>query len=246
MRFGMRNFFYVAVGTAVMSMAAATSQASVLIDDFSVGAFGLTANGTSGSITQNALPYTGLSGVIGGSREATLTRHIGTAFTISSNMNGFGGSGTPGAYIIEAQRFNGARATLAYGGNGPLNADMTVGGNDSFGVEFITADVGASVIFNIVSNGVQATQTLSTSGMGAMFFDFANFTTTTPGTINYQDIDAVEIIIDGLLAGDYTIALIQATDNPNTPNAIPSPAAVWGGAILLTGLLARRRRQRQN
>lgn len=229
-------------GMAVLAVAviASTSQASVLIDNFSAGSFSLRANGTSATLTQPTLPS---GNVIGNARVATLERSSGDFLTVSSNMNQHNGSGTPGTYIIEAQFMNAARATLFYGSSGPLNANMTVGRSNAFGIEFLRADVGASVVFNVTSNGEAATQTQSTTGPGALYFDFDAFTATTAGTVNYKDIDSIEVIVTGLNAGDYTIDLMQATINPNNPQPIPSPAAVWGGLALIGGAILRRRRK---
>lgn len=228
------------IGAVFMSATAMSTQASVWIDNFSFGGFDLIANGIVDQSTETFTSPTDLAYLAGDTRHSSLSVYMGrTDYTVNSSMN----SVTPGAFVFEAQRFNAARATLSYGTNAPLNIDMTVGGSNTFGVIFKTADRGATVTVNIESNGVEATQTISTPTVGAMYFDYADFVTTTPGTIDYTDIDAIDIIMEGLLAGDYTVQLIQATVNPDGPAAIPSPAAVWGGAMLMAGLLARRRRR---
>ena len=223
--------------TVALSLASAT-QAAVLIDNFSVGAYELTAEVLPGTLTQNSLPT---SGVIGGVRYAELFRNSGF-LNVKANMNGANGTGTPGAYIIDSQFVNSARATLAYGTAADLNANMTVGGNNSIGIAFISADVPATVEVKVVSNGVEGSQTLLTAGAGELFFNFVDFVPTGAGSLNFTDIDFVEFTFTGAQGGDYTIDLLQATVNPDGPQAIPSPAAAWVGLALVGGILARRRR----
>lgn len=231
-----------AVGAiAVGLMFASASQAAVLIDTFNVGGFALQAPPTTGSntITQNSLPTTD---VIGGARQVSLARNSGFGF-VTANMNGFGGVGVAGTFSVNAEVFNAAKTTLNYGFNSDLNANLTTGGNNSVALAFLTADFNASVQINVVSNGVLGSQTLTAAGPTTLYFNFSDFMVLGPGSIDFTDIDQIQIVLTGTTGGDYRIDLLEATHNPNTPpEAIPSPAAAWVGLTLLGSLVLRRRR----
>ena len=211
--------------------------ADITIDNFEEGAADMTVNTSTPTATD---VDTGLAttNVIGGERRSSVTWESGLIEgDLRINYSGDGlarystGSGANGWY------------GLIYGSNSFLNADLTDGGsNNCFGVLFDVADFEGDILFTVwtgeTNSGTASAKTpagLPTENPDEwVYINFSAFS----GSLNFADVDKIEIKIDGPSESDYTVKEILST--------VPEPSVLallgFGGLAFLVS--ARRRFRR--
>jgi len=203
--------------------------ADITIDNFEEGAADMTVN--SSTPTANDLD-TGLAttNVIGGERRSSVTWESGSGDVVLwINYSGSGlaqyssGSGVDGWYGLqygETDNF--------------LNADLTDGGsNYCFGLLFDVADFEGDINFTVwtgeTNSGTASAKT--PSGLPTedpdewVYINFSAFS----GSLNFTDVEKIEIKIDGPSEADYTVKEILST--------VPEPSVLallgFGGLAFL-------------
>lgn len=243
----MRRFFHLVAATLLASgvaLGTSTASAAVVIDDFSdaVNAVGGLAPPTGGvSLTSapasTSTSETGLSGVIGGSRDGAF------------NLTGTGAASNLTAFVAGGVFSTALNATatgdysLTYDASGAgLGADFTL----ASGIEVVISALdsaaagGAGTSFTIdLVDGDASThsQTITTTTEGAqtLFFGFGAFSDA--GNLDVSNIFSITFSFTPNQAGDVDVELLQTRDQ-----IIPEPAslAVWS-LMGLVGYGLRRR-----
>jgi len=228
-----------------------STAASVVIDNFE--SFKLRTDvppGLGGSgiiIPPDANPTTttetGLSpaNVIGGVRRTTARDLLTNSQLVSANI--FDPAGAPVDNILSLSANDDAQGQwlLEYGvaAGGTAPGDLTAaGGADAIVFTFVTADHSASVDM-WASDGTNSAGPVNkpTPGPGTLTFLFSEF----PG-VDFTSIDDLSFRINGVLAGDYSVSLVETRYHDDL---VPEPvtmAALMMGIGGLGGYIRRRRR----
>jgi len=194
-------------------------QAQFVVDSFNFGNPNITmTNVGSSNIVENALP-----GVLGGTRDSTLTTTVVGA--VSAQLFTFGGS---------LQWANGpsyvSSATLVY--DNFTDVDLTSGGANQY-IEAIFSFIDQNTVLDITlddgTTSFTRSQTATVGGAQTLFFNFSEYTGVDPTSI-----DKITIKLSGQPGGDATLDIVEAT-------GIPEPGTM---ALVSLGLLALARRRR--
>jgi len=222
----MKLFSLVTVAVmALCAMPVRPADATIIIDQFTDGTYTLSVNASSPVAVSD---LSGLSGVLGGRRRATLTYTTNPTDTGSVVSDvGF----PPDVLDFNAQVGERGSLLLEYGLAGDLNTDLTNGGAENgVDVYFLISDLGSTLSLSVTTQrGTmnEITETVSKvtgSGPQVVHFSFSEFS-----SANFTDVDLLSLKIDGVLNGDYRVDLIAT-------QMIPEPVTVVGLVAMMAGL----------
>ncbi len=229
----------VVIGALLCVWSAQGYAADITIDNFEEGAADMTVN-VSTPTAADVDEGLSTTNVIGGQRDSSVTWESGASgnvgFQINAASSGLAqyssGSGMDGWF------------GLIYGSSNFLSADLTDGGsNNCFGLLFDVADFEGDINFTVwtgeTNSGTASAKT--PSGLPSedpdewVYINFSAFS----GSLNFTDVDKIEIKIDGPSESDYTVKEILST--------VPEPSVLallgFGG---LAFLISARRRSRKS
>lgn len=221
---------------ASLAVGCLPGQADVIIDDFTdagdpSGTTLLQITGTTPTTqTTVSSSYSGLSGVLGGQRDMTLTRFASAltgSRTVSTRVSD---TGDPFLDFQSTQNGNG-QIELTYKGLG----DLDFSSGSFFSVNFTSYDFprGESLVTMIGITSSSGSSSLTKNftlgdadlnGVGSLSFPFANFL----GGADFSDVDEISVTLNPARGGDFTLTSITSD-----ASAIPEP----GNGILLSGLI---------
>jgi hypothetical protein len=213
---------------AVVLLGGSFSASATIIDSFDEAQAGIAIAGGSGSSV-----LAGLSEVIGGERELSLTVNSNTGSQLASLnvsdglLNFNNGTGVDSTAMVT---WDG----IASGGLG--GEDVTNGGlSFAIVVNVVAADLGGMIRLDIEDTGAGSafvTQAIG-PGAGAFVLPFASF-----AGVNFGALDLVKLTITGPDALDVSIDFIETSQVPE-----PSTMLLSGLALLALGGLSRLRRK---
>ncbi|HVL40111.1 MAG TPA: PTPA-CTERM sorting domain-containing protein [Fimbriimonadaceae bacterium] len=225
-----------AVGLFALAGAAISAQA-IVIDDFTSGAYSITAN----SVNPQAEAVRNGT-MLGGQRDA-LVQYLSGPLSVTAQVV-IGGGGAQ--FYNEASETNGV-LTLQYDGfdgeveDGVLNPGTNLGGNFSLGnsfdlfFPFIDAGLGSQVnlTITVVTGGGTATHSANiNNGTNIMHsVAFGNF-----AGVDWSNVQRVDFRFQSPTAADFTLDSIRV-------NVIPGPAALLPFLAGMAGLARKRRRK---
>lgn len=211
---------------AAALMSTVVAQA-IIIDDFSSGAYSITAN----SVNPSAQALRSGS-MVGGWRDAMLSWTSGPN-SVNATVDLAAGA---------VQFFNGDSETsgsllLSYNGNngGPPSLGLDLSGDDRFLLDFRFVDAGISSNLALTITVVTSTGTFTANSVVANGLNFTHTVMFSDFTgVNWADVQGLSFQFDSGPAGDFTL------DNIRT-SSIPGPLAVVP-FLIGAGALSRRRR----
>lgn len=239
----------------VSSLLAGTSvQASNLVlDDFSdpgvAGNAGCTFLGYGQCVFRQGAGYpndtqSGLSGVVGGSRQLSITGNNGQ----SSNF-GIVPSASGIASLANASGVASVSTLIYNAGGAGLNINENAfGGFDSLDLGIPSADLGLDITLTLTDgSGTVANLTLDNIGGGSNIPTTASFDFDNPAfaALNFADIDVVRVDMFGDSDLDASIDQITFIMTPNVPGTTtPEPTTLLGLlAVGAYGFVSRRRQK---
>lgn len=228
------------VSMLTMAFGCSVASAGFIIDDFSD-----VQEPSQWPVVRNTLGTTniteaGLSGVLGGVREASVTAD----FLDTPGLDNITVTAAPTpAGVFDYASTAGAEGSigLLYDGGASLNADFST--VTSFSIDFLYFDLANTDPLNISitltdNGGDSATGMISLVSDGAQnaIIAIGSFVEDGGGTTDLNSIRSVRVFFDGALATDFRIDSISTAQ-------VPAPGAL---ALLGIGGLVRRSRRRKN
>ena len=207
------------------------SAASITIDDFATTSAQIVSAPTLSTTPVNPNTSVFLAGsAIGGTRTITATRS-----TPSGTANAFGQQVQVIVSAGEASVSLGAHvegsALFAWDAGG---ADLFDGTNDRVEINVVSADM-AGVSYTLNLGGVSVSRSAATTG-GVLSYAFADF-----GGVNFNDVTAISLLIEGPTAFETKFDLVQATGGQVSPVPLPASVPLLLVALGTLGVAARKR-----
>lgn len=236
--------------TAVLAVGAASvANGAVIIDQFN-GALNLNIPALGANPSVVAGGNTPGAGVVGGSRGAVLTRHVGNnAASLNIDLGGnslLEMSSGPDDIASALLQYDGDTNPNSLNGTGLGSVDLTEGGaNGMFSVLYRADLAGAPVtvtVYTDAGNASRASFNTAATGFGANPFVsgdllFANFTTLLGAGANFANVGAIEIAINSATGVSGLDIQLDLADSRIVPE--PAGLAALAGSLML---LARRRK----
>ena len=211
-------------GFFITTLLASAAPADIVIDDFvnfDAGLWPLVANS---GVPSASNFQSGLTGVVGGIREASAEWTSGT--------NDVTASMSAGTYSLAAGGATDGQGRLTYrDGSGGLNADLTLG--EDIVVNVASGDLGSTAITVLLQDnlGASASSTQIVGALGELSFPLTDFGV----GLNLSEIDFVEVTIDPFAGTQISLDSITA-------NLIPEPTSLVLLGLVGLWLPFRRRR----
>lgn len=175
---------------------AATAAEAVIIDDFQTGEYTLGREGTTPPYTASGTQYdpTGLH-ILGGRRDVTLDKQSGSTTQPYCNVMAIEYNGVLGWSTYNSSFGCNAVWTTVYGGDGDMNADLTIGGATAIMVDVISGDMNSGprpvpLTITVFSSTGTASVTRQLVLEDTYEFPFNAFT-----GVDFADVDRIEIEI---------------------------------------------------
>lgn len=229
----MKRFGLLAAAALTLAGFASPAQATLVIDSFSDGALTLINSGAA-TTTVNS-NQSGLSNVIGGTRNLDLTVNVNGQVGITRAIDTV--NTTTQRFAISNDEGVDSTSVLTYAGSsasGLGGANLTAFGT---GIAFDVVSIDQSVSITIDLIGANATSTLTKTNLtaGTVVFAFANFSApAVAGAVNI-----IKVTFNTPTATDLSGSFLRVTNGVPEPSTV---AALASGALFMGGFALRRRR----